>query len=419
MVGLLLAGCDPKAILEKFVPKDDDAFARRFLDTVRAGDYAGADQMLDASLRGEKSASGLHELNKVLAHGEPVSVEVIGFNLISKETPTGTARTTNLSYQIRFRDSWVAGDVSVGHPSGPPTVLSWQFQPIPDSLEGLNRFTFAGKSLVHYLVFAACIAVPAFILVALIVCIRSRIRHKWLWIIFILLGLVAFRFDWASGQFDVQPISFLLFGASAFRVGYAPWILSFAIPVGAIIFLLLRPGLLRDVATIFLALFVLAALGIGFVAMRSNALDKESKACADAAIPAIFTTWLDKALLDRASPEFNQTTTAVQLYAMFRWWEGSLGRLQKCDPVQGQSLMSVTTPSGKAIGVKYVTKAQFEKGGVTILLTLIKHGDQWQLSASMSTLRFFRLKARWIKRAKPMLTQQFRPSSRCGTRRSC
>lgn len=90
IVGLLLAGCDYKAFLEKFVPKDDDAFARRFLDAVRTGDYAGADRMLDASLRGEKSASGLHDLNRVLARGEPVSVEVIGCNLFTNTSAQGT-----------------------------------------------------------------------------------------------------------------------------------------------------------------------------------------------------------------------------------------------------------------------------------------------------------------------------------------
>ena len=66
--------------------------------------------------------------------------------------------------------------------------------------------------------------------------------------------------------------------------------------------------------SIFLALIVLGGLGIGFVAVQGNALDKESKAYADSAIPAIITTWLDKALLDRASPEFNEATNAVQVY---------------------------------------------------------------------------------------------------------
>jgi hypothetical protein len=131
--------------------------------------------------------------------------------------------------------------------------------------------------------------------------------------------------------------------------------------------------------SIFLALILLGALGIGSVAVRGNALDKESKAYADAAIPAIITTWLDKALLDRASHEFNQATTAVQVYHMFRWWESSLGRLQKCEPAQGQSLMSVTTQSGKTISAQYTAKAQFERGEATIRLILIKHGDQWQI----------------------------------------
>jgi len=130
---------------------------------------------------------------------------------------------------------------------------------------------------------------------------------------------------------------------------------------------------------IFLGLIVLGALGIWFVAVRGNALDKESKAYADAAIPAIVTTWLDQVLLDKASPEFKQQVTPVQVYRMFRWWESSVGRLQKCEGAQGQSLMSVTSQNGKTISAKYSAKAQFEKGQAEIALALIKYGDQWQI----------------------------------------
>ena len=250
VIGFLLAGCDQKALLQKFVPKDDDAFARRFLDAIRTGDYKAADQMLASSLRGAKSESGLHEVNHILAHGEPASVEIIGYNVFTNASSQGTTRTTNLSYQIHFTDSWAAGNIAVGHQGGATAVVDSHFQSISDSLEVLNRFTFAGKSVVHYLVFAICVTIPLLILVALIVCIRSRIRRKWLWIIFILLGFVQFRFDWSSGHFDMQPISFALFGASAFRPSpYAPWILGFAIPVGAIVFLAFRRRLLLDDAT--------------------------------------------------------------------------------------------------------------------------------------------------------------------------
>jgi hypothetical protein len=132
--------------------------------------------------------------------------------------------------------------------------------------------------------------------------------------------------------------------------------------------------------SIFLALIVLGALGVGFVALQGNALDKESKAYADVAIPAIVTTWLDKALLDRASPEFSQATNAVQVYHLFRQCESTLGRLHKCEPAQGQAQIFVTPQTGKRITAKYTAKAQFDNGEATITLSLIKHGDQWQIA---------------------------------------
>jgi hypothetical protein len=49
--------------------------------------------------------------------------------------------------------------------------------------------------------------------------------------------------------------------------------------------------------SIFLAIVVLAAIGIAFVAVRGNALDKENKAYADTAIPAIINGWSEKELL--------------------------------------------------------------------------------------------------------------------------
>ena len=130
--------------------------------------------------------------------------------------------------------------------------------------------------------------------------------------------------------------------------------------------------------SIFLAIVVLAAIGIAFVAVRGNALDKESKAYADAAIPAIINGWSQKELLDRASHEFKQAVTQQQLDQMFNWF-GSLGPLQKYDPPKGQALMSATTQTGKVISAQYATKATFEKGEAAVTLGLIKHGDQWQI----------------------------------------
>jgi len=82
--------------------------------------------------------------------------------------------------------------------------------------------------------------------------------------------------------------------------------------------------------------------------------------------------------LDRASPEFKKAVPIDQLDRLFRAF-ATLGRLQKCEPAQGQSVMSATTQSGKKISGQYTAKATFEKGEATIKLGLIKHGDQWQI----------------------------------------
>jgi len=130
--------------------------------------------------------------------------------------------------------------------------------------------------------------------------------------------------------------------------------------------------------SIFLALIVLAVIGIGFVAIHGTALDKESKSYADAAIPAIVTTWSQKELLDRASPELKKAVTIDQLDHMFQWFS-RLGRLQKCEPAQGQVTMSATPQTGRMTTGQYTAKATFEKGEATINVVLIKHGDQWQI----------------------------------------
>ena len=114
MIAVLLAGCDQKAFLQKLVPKDDDAFARRFLDAVRTGDYAAADQMLVASLRSAKSESGLREIITCSPMASPCYRNHRMQPVHQRVQPRHDSNT-NLSYQIHFPDAWAAGNIAVGH----------------------------------------------------------------------------------------------------------------------------------------------------------------------------------------------------------------------------------------------------------------------------------------------------------------
>jgi hypothetical protein len=236
LVGLSLAACT-MADLEKWAPKEDNALARHFIESVRVGDYAGAQSMLGPSIQGQIVDAPLRTVHGLFDKGKPLEVELIGFTVTrsSKE-----AVSDDLSYQIHFPNAWIAGDVYIQKQK----VLGFHFRPIAESFQALNRFTFTGKSPLHYFFLACCMVVPCFILYALIVCIRTPLRRKWLWIPFILFALVEFRLNWTTGKWDVQPLSISLLGSGAFASGpYAPWILDFGLPVGAAIFLLRRKRL--------------------------------------------------------------------------------------------------------------------------------------------------------------------------------
>jgi hypothetical protein len=132
--------------------------------------------------------------------------------------------------------------------------------------------------------------------------------------------------------------------------------------------------------SIFFTFIVLGIIAFGYIAIRGTALDKESKTYADSAIPAIVSTWSEKELLDRASSEFKNAVTIDQLDRMFHWFT-SLGHLQKCEPAQGQAIMSATPQTGRMTTGEYTAEATFEKGEATIKVVLIKHGDQWQIGS--------------------------------------
>jgi len=130
---------------------------------------------------------------------------------------------------------------------------------------------------------------------------------------------------------------------------------------------------------IFLVLILLAAIGIGITAFKGAALDKESKAYVDAAVPAIISSWNTQELLSRASSELNQMTTANDVERLFQSLR-LLGKMQKYQGSQGESVTSKILGKGTTISGRYLVSADFEGGTAKIYVTLIKHGNLWQIA---------------------------------------
>ena len=258
LAAMLLAGCGSKeaaqASLKRITPPQDDRLARGIIEDLRTGDLKPIVEKLDRRVFGDEPEENLLRLREYIDPDQPKAVELIAATIRTM----GERKLLTLSYQLEFPSSWCLAEVTIRAEGTSRRVVGLRAYRLAAPLERINAFTFQGKGIRHYLMIAAAVAIPAFMVVTLIVCIASRIRLKWLWVLFLVVGFGKLGFNWTSGEFLFQPfwLHVQLFGAGLSRSGWCgPWILSVSLPVGGIAFLLGRKALIaakarRDAAAV-------------------------------------------------------------------------------------------------------------------------------------------------------------------------
>lgn len=242
----LLSGCPGQnALMKMMVPADDDAFALGFIQFVANGRYEEAVAMMEPSLR-NKSRPELEKIHALFKTGKPQYVQLVIFAANNAVSHGKKVRQVELGYQFRFTEGWQLARIVTHSSADGRFVVAIQCNPLPATLQEINRFDVNNKKPVHQLFLGACVLVPMIIVVTILMCIGSRVRRRWLWILFILVGFGQFEINWSSGQWDFHPLSVLVLGAGLWRHGvYGSWILKFGIPVGAMVFLARMPWLWR------------------------------------------------------------------------------------------------------------------------------------------------------------------------------
>ena len=240
-LALMLFGCDYSNSRGSLVPSAEAEVAKEILVRLRAGDFEYIQERLHAGVRNDVSDDKLRELAGYFPSGEPMSTTLIG----SQVHLMNSVWHGNFTFEYEFQDGWALANAILQRSDNELRVLGVGVYQTEASQKEINRFTLAQKSLIHYVVFTLAVVVPLFILVTLVVCIRTPIqRKKWLWAVFVLLGVGSLNLNWTTGEYAVQLMSFNLFGATAMASGpYGPWVLSIGIPLGAIVFWVRREAL--------------------------------------------------------------------------------------------------------------------------------------------------------------------------------
>jgi hypothetical protein len=232
------AGCDQQAWFERFAPKEEVEAAKAYLALFPRRDFDAIEKAIDPSLKGPALRPKLERVAAVFPGEAPRAVRLMGY----RSNTTGNTTVQNISLEYEYPATWLVASVVLEKTPGGTILKGVQVEPVKESLAAVNRFTFEGKGGAHYGMLAAAILIPLFIIFTVVVAARTPIpKRKWLWIVFVLLGLVQLSFNWTTGDVGVSALSVELLGAGFVKASpFAPLVLTISFPLGAIVFLIRR-----------------------------------------------------------------------------------------------------------------------------------------------------------------------------------
>ncbi|MCZ6892825.1 MAG: hypothetical protein O7H40_02110 [Gammaproteobacteria bacterium] len=234
---VFLAACDQQAAFDRLVPEDEAAYAEHFLSRLADGDIEQVEAGLSPQIVSPAIRAELATLSESFPKIQPTSVKLVGSHT---ETVAGTWRA-QFTFEYEYPGQWLLAGVAM-HREGPELFVDGiNVEHTAESVVNTHRFTLDEKTPAHYAILVAAAAVFVFVVHSLIQCMRAPIRRfKWLWMIFILLGVGTVNLNWTTGAWEFMPVHVLLFGIGVQKLLYSPVIIQVAVPVGAIAFRLRR-----------------------------------------------------------------------------------------------------------------------------------------------------------------------------------
>jgi hypothetical protein len=240
-----LSGCGGNSVLDRLAPETVKEAKTNF-DYLRHGQFDQIEPMMDASIDRSTLRDKLQEMANVIPAGDPISVKTVGVHT-QWDSRKGTDTKVDLEYQ--FPNKWILLEMVVHSQDGKSTITDFYVQRDAQSLEEANRFTFAGKEPVQYVILGAGIGALALMIYAFVLFIRTPMeKRKWLWIILVFVGVGKVGVDWTTGETFYRILYVFIPAATAGKVLYGPWSISVSIPLGALLFLIYRERLRRHVA---------------------------------------------------------------------------------------------------------------------------------------------------------------------------
>jgi hypothetical protein len=234
--------CDSEEFIANNLPAEYDIFARDYINIIKSKDFDSAYTLLTDTLKKTSSPEEFQPISEYLI-GFDSTLTPIRFNistttlLYSSDNKEFKETYIDIDYKADLKVGWVYINILIEDSSNTYKVSNFYVNHISQSIEELNSLSTTNANIFNYLSLLLSILFPLFIIYTLVYLFKSDFEKKWLWFIFIFLGLGKFGFYWGTYEFSYDFFSFMILGAGVSKPNLlSPYIFTLSFPLGAIIF---------------------------------------------------------------------------------------------------------------------------------------------------------------------------------------
>lgn len=234
LLAVLAAGCDRESLAKRFTTPEVMADARNHVAALQKRDFAAVEAAMDERLRRELESDTLSRMADLIPPGPPSSIEL----LEARHSIGSEVKTYHTVFEYLFGDKSVVISLAFEEHDGVRKIVTFYINPQPAPIREQTRFSFEGKGFTQYAVFAGAVSALLISLFALVKCARTKgLKRRWLWVIGILVGFGNVSVIWQTGELGISPVAFQLLSAAYHTSVLGPTIVSFSIPLVALLFL--------------------------------------------------------------------------------------------------------------------------------------------------------------------------------------
>lgn len=232
-------GCSPLKL-----DHDADAFARSYLNLIVEKDYESVYQYYTPQLKEivtqEKNTEILDRLNSDYGPFQDLTVKEYSFFTRTLHTAGKEQKieTITINYELSYHGKHALYVVHLHRNGSGFLVNYWKISMMKYSLFEINRLSFGGKGIVHYLFLLAMVGEVIFILYIIVLSARSKLKRKYIWCILSIVGACSVSMNWFTGSISLNILCFQLLLGVSWSCTVNGLVLTFTFPLGAFLALM-------------------------------------------------------------------------------------------------------------------------------------------------------------------------------------